>query len=738
MSKRNKIIVSIVGITIVLLALLGITYAYYLTRIEGNTNTNSISITTADLKLVFSDGNEIVTQTNIMPGTTIGEKTFSVSNTGNSTIKNYKVVLEYAVIENVVPSVFVRPGDFEITLTCVSKNIETNEVSGTCSGYTGTWNNESFEMTLNDIEEGIKHEYSLTIFYANPDVDQSDDMGKNLNLKVQIYGENETSTITGTINNVDETYAMKLNSNPKISTIKNVGTKENPKYQYKFIGVEHNKDGESHTLTLINKSDVVESTGNITINKGTNANISGSTITVKDNQTNIYLTTGSGSSTLTNSATFNPYSDNTNSLAYHIINNSINNANGTEYRDVPLSVVAASISNYGTGNFELYDTFPGWGGVTYGDTQNEADEGKNYIDADSDIEACEKVKGKYISDAYMCLYDCIPYGLVKDCSSEGVPYVEINEPEKTLSYDFDDYSMSFYYRGAVLDNYVNFAGMCWRIVRIAGDGSIKIILEDQYTTCDDTEEVITTNKYTGNWIIGTGNYGYEEKNVDSDSWNESVMNYLNPVTNSSNSMAKSFYDFQTNKLYSNLNKLKSGDWCLNDILYSRSNTTPFYYTRVDKIDYSLVLYYDAVVRLSKNNANEYHPTIKCNGTKLSRFEDVYYNGNKIITESEMYVGTITADEIVYAGGKYYVPNYDYYLVNDYQQDAYMFWTITPHLSSNGTGAAFRVGIDGFLAYNTVDYDKYIDFFAFRPMVNLKSGTTIWRGDGTQNNPYVIE
>ena len=57
MNKRSKIIVSIVGITIVLLALLGITYAYYLTRIEGNTNTNSISITTADLKLKYGDGN---------------------------------------------------------------------------------------------------------------------------------------------------------------------------------------------------------------------------------------------------------------------------------------------------------------------------------------------------------------------------------------------------------------------------------------------------------------------------------------------------------------------------------------------------------------------------------------------------------------------------------------------------------------------------------------------------------
>ena len=57
MNRKSKIIVSVVGITIVLLALLGITYAYYLTRIEGNTNTNSISVSTADLKLKYDNGN---------------------------------------------------------------------------------------------------------------------------------------------------------------------------------------------------------------------------------------------------------------------------------------------------------------------------------------------------------------------------------------------------------------------------------------------------------------------------------------------------------------------------------------------------------------------------------------------------------------------------------------------------------------------------------------------------------
>ena len=56
MNRKQKIIVSVTGIFIVLLILVGLTYAYFLTRIQGNTNTKSISVTTADLKLTYGDG----------------------------------------------------------------------------------------------------------------------------------------------------------------------------------------------------------------------------------------------------------------------------------------------------------------------------------------------------------------------------------------------------------------------------------------------------------------------------------------------------------------------------------------------------------------------------------------------------------------------------------------------------------------------------------------------------------
>ena len=452
MNKRQKIIVSIVGITIVLLALLGITYAYYLTRIEGNTNTNSISITTADLKLEYGDGTvNILTKGNIMPDNNnpLGTKDFTVSNTGNTTIENYKVVLEYAVIDGVVPSVFKYPEDFEITLTCVSKNIETNEESGTCSGAELKWDNESVVMVTNTIDSKIRHEYSLEIYYKDSGIDQSDDMGKNLNLKVQIYGSTDTSTLNGTITGVESGYTMKLHSEPKASVL--IPTSNSGEYKYKFIGVE---PGE-HTLYVLNKEGEEVSSETITINKGTNTNVSGNTITVKDNQSNVYITSTNSGSTLNSTATFNPYSSNINSLAYHILNNSINNLNGTIYTDVSFTKVAEEIAKY---REESVYTGTSWDYGTYVD-----------IFINSNAPSASSCTTDMIG-SYLGQNGVKPTAIIIGCDKER-PIISdyIEEYESSLSLTKDDYGTSYYYRGNVKDNYITFADMCWRIVRIQGD-----------------------------------------------------------------------------------------------------------------------------------------------------------------------------------------------------------------------------------------------------------------------------
>ena len=96
MNRRQKIIVSITGIFLVLLILVGLTYGYFLTRIQGNTNDKSISVTTANLAIVYGDGtNEIITQQKILPGTVIGEKDFTVTNEANAEA-DYIVIIDGA------------------------------------------------------------------------------------------------------------------------------------------------------------------------------------------------------------------------------------------------------------------------------------------------------------------------------------------------------------------------------------------------------------------------------------------------------------------------------------------------------------------------------------------------------------------------------------------------------------------------------------------------------------------
>ena len=312
--------------------------------------------------------------------------------------------------------------------------------------------------------------------------------------------------------------------------------------------------------------------------------------------------------------------------------------------------------------------------------------------------------------------------------------------EKTLSVTSDDYGDSYYYRGNVVDNYVNFAGMCWRVVRIQGDGSIKLILEDQDNTCATSD---------GNWNIPTTtgdttkscdtgdttkscNFGYTEHAANtltaSDGTKNSLrmylMNYLNGGTANDTSMATVFKNFQTGPLANYLDKLKVGDWCLNDKAYATSNDNTTALTSQEMLDKQIKgtpFYYDSYVRL--NGKTTKVPTLKCNGTNMNKFAD----------NTDMYVGTLTADEIVYAGGKAYTTNPDYYLINDYQKANWLFfWSLSPNRFISYSNYAFGVSASGSVDGSDVRSDD-----SFRPAVTLLSSTQITGGNGTKANAYTI-
>ena len=65
--------------------------------------------------------------------------------------------------------------------------------------------------------------------------------------------------------------------------------------------------------------------------------------------------------------------------------------------------------------------------------------------------------------------------------------------ENVLAATPDDYGMSYYFRGAVDKNFVIFSGMCWRIVRITGDGSVKLVLYNKkFDNCKYSEYGLDT------------------------------------------------------------------------------------------------------------------------------------------------------------------------------------------------------------------------------------------------------
>ena len=66
----------------------------------------------------------------------------------------------------------------------------------------------------------------------------------------------------------------------------------------------------------------------------------------------------------------------------------------------------------------------------------------------------------------------------------------------------DAYGTSYYYRGNVQNNYVKFANFYWRIVRINGDGSVRIIYDGTVAHANGEESTDRT--------IGSSKYNYSD------------------------------------------------------------------------------------------------------------------------------------------------------------------------------------------------------------------------------------
>ena len=297
--------------------------------------------------------------------------------------------------------------------------------------------------------------------------------------------------------------------------------------------------------------------------------------------------------------------------------------------------------------------------------------------------------------------------------------------EALLASAEDDYGTSYYFRGAVTNNYVEFANKCWRIVRVGGDGSVKLILHNDNTSkaanpCNAANNSASAAfaRYSGTTYGSAFNSNYDDNAYEGFKYGTTgASDYATTHANTNNStILTNLETWYTNNLASYESKLADTIWC-ND--KSTVSGEPGYGTNFTE--------YAAYNRLTSTK----QPTLICpndnNGGKLSKFtvKDTT-NGNGNLTYK---IGLLTADEITFAGSTPYTSNRSTYLQENAGTN--WWWSLSP-IDFNDSFVYVWREFSGNLGYGSVN-----DHSGLRPAISLVSDATISRGTGTSEDPYII-
>ncbi len=301
-----------------------------------------------------------------------------------------------------------------------------------------------------------------------------------------------------------------------------------------------------------------------------------------------------------------------------------------------------------------------------------------------------------------------------------------NTTEALLASTEDDYGTSYYFRGAVKNNYVQFANKCWRIVRITGDGSVKLVLHNDNTTgaanpCSSANN--STNaafaRYSGTTYTSAFNEKYDDNAYVGFKYGTvGASDYATTHANTNNStILTNLETWYTNNLKTYESVIDDNVWCNDKTNVTDTTFDPWGWTPNGYGYGKNVTYYGATQRLisKSNSAGGTGLSLKCNG-ELSK-----------ITSK---VGLITADEIAFSGSIYGNYNRSTYLQENTGTN--WWWSLSPR-GFNGSNARVWIVNSGNLSgYIGVDSRSGV-----RPVISLISSTNV-TGDGTSENPYIVE
>ena len=330
------------------------------------------------------------------------------------------------------------------------------------------------------------------------------------------------------------------------------------------------------------------------------------------------------------------------------------------------------------------------------------------------------------------------------------------DTEALLASIEDDYGTSYYFRGAVTNNFVEYANMCWRIVRVTGDGSIKLVLYNYngLTSTNNTPSSSMPCNVTGNDYAFARFDGDTYKSKFNSSYNDNAYVGFMYGTAGASSYAEAHANTNASTILTNLNKwytnvlsqqsnfsdsqLDDTIWCNDTSVVTDATFNPGKYTLGTNYGYGINKnYYSATKRLvqsSSLSAGGTGPSLICpndhTGGKLSKFtvSDTTYGNGALSGYAK--VGLLTADEIAFAGGAAATTNSTYYIIGN--TNSSMWWALSP-VGFYG-GGAFVWVVNGFsylVSYGVFNND------GVRPSLSLNSGVKISSGNGSATNPYKI-
>ena len=327
---------------------------------------------------------------------------------------------------------------------------------------------------------------------------------------------------------------------------------------------------------------------------------------------------------------------------------------------------------------------------------------------------------------------------------------EIETEEKGLYLAEDDYGTSYYFRGTQSYNYVSFANQIWKIIRINGDGSIRLTTKNVVGKSYYNENT-DDNAYAGYMYGLTGvetnenrclklNESNEVENIISTystketcesnggTWTQTA--YEATHANIKNSTVKDFLDnwYSTNIVgKTNTNGDLYTDYISDEIFCNEKTLTSENGKGYAK---NFSLYSTGRIMSSSN------PTFICtkNATNdLSRFtieKQTLKNGTTTNGKLIYPIGLVSADELKFSG-----------LIYGSNTSANGFllaqgWSMTPyHFESNKYVTIFISGDQKYPIWlNSSNNQQAI----IHPVINLKKDVLIESGDGTLSNPYTLK